>query len=260
MIVAVAALITGATVAFFNDTETSTGNIFVAGTIDLKVDSFGSKYNDEKVDDSDWVARNLTDEKYFNLDDIKGGDFGWRHISLHVQDNPAWACFLITDKEDDENTVTEPEFDVGDTSDDGVPFGELSQELEIFAWEDRLPDAIYDPNNETALMVAPESFFDVDYITYSDSGNGISPLAGFGDTRHITLAWCAGTLTVNPAGNLIQPGLPGSTIECDGAGMGDIAQTDKFSASMVAYAEQIRNNDSFLCSSVNLGGEENSNN
>jgi predicted ribosomally synthesized peptide with SipW-like signal peptide len=39
VIVFVAALVAGGTGAFFNDTETSTGNIFTAGAIDLKVDS-----------------------------------------------------------------------------------------------------------------------------------------------------------------------------------------------------------------------------
>jgi len=34
----VATIAIGGTIAYFNDTETSTGNIFVAGSIDLKVD------------------------------------------------------------------------------------------------------------------------------------------------------------------------------------------------------------------------------
>ena len=43
---AVAAIATGVTIALFNDTETSTGNIFVAGSIDLKVDHVAQTYND----------------------------------------------------------------------------------------------------------------------------------------------------------------------------------------------------------------------
>lgn len=39
MIVFVGAIIVGGTGAFFNDTETSTGNVFAAGAIDLKIDS-----------------------------------------------------------------------------------------------------------------------------------------------------------------------------------------------------------------------------
>jgi predicted ribosomally synthesized peptide with SipW-like signal peptide len=242
----------GGTVAFFNDTETSTGNVFVAGNIDLKVDSLGAEYNDIDIEASDWVMRDLTDEKFFSFADIKPGDFGWRVLSLHVQDNPAYACFLIHDKEDDENTVVNPELVAGDTADDGIPFGELSKEIEIFAWEDLLPDAIYDPVNEVALMAAPASLFDTSYITYADSTSAITPLTGFGDTRFAALAWCAGTMTVNVGGNLVQPGIPGGTIECDGVSMGDIAQTDEFTANMSAYAEQTRNNDNFKCEDVNL--------
>ena len=38
-IVTVAAIATGATVAYFSDTETSNSNTFAAGTLDLKVDN-----------------------------------------------------------------------------------------------------------------------------------------------------------------------------------------------------------------------------
>ena len=51
MIVFVGGLIIGATGAFFSDTETSTGNTFAAGAIDLKIDntSYGLDYNDPHV-------------------------------------------------------------------------------------------------------------------------------------------------------------------------------------------------------------------
>jgi len=35
----VAAIVVGGTIAYFSDTETSTGNTFTAGAIDLKVDN-----------------------------------------------------------------------------------------------------------------------------------------------------------------------------------------------------------------------------
>src|SRR3989338_287537 len=44
-IVVIAGAVTGATIAFYNDTETSTGNIFVAGSVDLKVDHTYASYN-----------------------------------------------------------------------------------------------------------------------------------------------------------------------------------------------------------------------
>ena len=42
----VAAIGIGGTIAYFNDTETSTGNIFTAGALDLKVDHLWQTYND----------------------------------------------------------------------------------------------------------------------------------------------------------------------------------------------------------------------
>jgi len=46
VIAAVAAIGIGVTVALFSDTETSAGNIFTAGTVDLKVDHVRQTYND----------------------------------------------------------------------------------------------------------------------------------------------------------------------------------------------------------------------
>src|SRR3989344_1372868 len=89
-IVVVAGVAAGGTVAFFNDTETSTGNVLTAGNIDLTVDSFGSTYNNGDIVDSDFPAVDLTNEKFFVFEDIKPGDFGWRHLSIHAEDNPAW--------------------------------------------------------------------------------------------------------------------------------------------------------------------------
>lgn len=46
VMVAVGAVVGGATYALFNDTETSAGNIFTAGSMDLKVDHTRQTYND----------------------------------------------------------------------------------------------------------------------------------------------------------------------------------------------------------------------
>src|SRR3989338_823727 len=48
MIALVGALAVGGTIAFYNDTETSTGNLFVAGAIDLTVDQTLASYNGEE--------------------------------------------------------------------------------------------------------------------------------------------------------------------------------------------------------------------
>jgi len=54
MIAFVGAVVVGATGAFFSDTETSTGNVFTAGAIDLKVDS-QAHYDGMVCTDGVWV-------------------------------------------------------------------------------------------------------------------------------------------------------------------------------------------------------------
>jgi len=255
MLVATLAIVAGATTAFFNDTETSTGNIFTAGSIDLKVDSFGATYNGQDVG-TGWSSRNLTNnEKFFTFEDIKPGDRGTRHISLHADDNPAWACLLVTNKEDEENDLNDAEEDAGDNT-DGTLEGELSKYIHVFGWQDDDSDGEYDPqNDEKPLKIHvpagdPDfdllSFFDVFYdLDIADSESDTDPLppTGPGATRNIGVAWCVGTQTVNH---------DTGAISCDGSGVQDDAQTDEFSADVVLYAEQVRNNPNFKCADVDL--------
>ncbi len=56
---AVAAIATGVTIALFSDTETSAGNIFVAGTMDLKVDHKYSMYNGDECTRGDCIPTGL---------------------------------------------------------------------------------------------------------------------------------------------------------------------------------------------------------
>lgn len=60
VIAAVAAVAMGGTMALFSDTETSNGNIFTAGAIDLQVDHTKQTYNNEEcVGDCEEVGSNL---------------------------------------------------------------------------------------------------------------------------------------------------------------------------------------------------------
>jgi len=168
MLVFVGALVAGGTGAFFSDTETSEGNVFTAGAIDLTVDS-EAHYNGsicqidtQDLDDDDntseylwiggteypvglpctgtWEATDLGAQTFFNFNDIKPGDEGENTISLHIDSNPAWACVDVSITENDDVTSTEPELDgTGDVEDvDGDLFdGELAQNLNFAAWLDQ---------------------------------------------------------------------------------------------------------------------------
>ena len=90
---AVAAIVVGATVAYYNDTETSTGNIFVAGALDLKVDHLRQTYND--VDCKTCSVTVISDET--NIVVEKNGSSvtpypavpAWVHTAWTAQNDPA---------------------------------------------------------------------------------------------------------------------------------------------------------------------------
>ncbi len=85
IIVFVGGLVAGATGAFFNDTETSVGNIFTAGAIDLKIDHSGSYYNGLFCDDGVWTCEPWADQVVdFDQGTRKNGS-----PVLPVRSNPA---------------------------------------------------------------------------------------------------------------------------------------------------------------------------
>src|SRR3989338_5373634 len=108
IIAAVSAMAIGATTSFFSDTETSSGNTFTAGAIDLKIDNH-SYYNWAESPLTSWDLSDLTDQLFFNFLDLKPGDWGEDTISIHIDNNEAWACMDITLTATDDNGLTEPE-------------------------------------------------------------------------------------------------------------------------------------------------------
>lgn len=161
-IFASAALIAGATFAFFTDEEKSSGNVFAAGSLNLKVDSeahyAGLVCNANSVwqlevengvttrpdlvgkhCDGTWAETDLgVTNKFFNLGDIKPGDDGENTISLHVIDNDAWGQLLIGQVKNWENLCTDSEVDVHDPTCGGaITAGELGDNLLFEMWLDQ---------------------------------------------------------------------------------------------------------------------------
>ena len=167
-IIAVVAVVTiGATGAFYGDIETSTGNTFTAGAIDLTVDST-SHYNgmictqtspgvytwqpeNDPVPpehfpqtgsacDGTWEETDIEGgvHTFFNFLDLKPGDEGEDTISLHVYNNDAWGQLVLDGIIDRDNDCTEPEQDMeqGACSDpDGN--GEIDNYLAFTGWLDQ---------------------------------------------------------------------------------------------------------------------------
>lgn len=235
----VAAVGVAATRAFFSDVERSEGNIFTAGKVNLKID-YNGYYNQApgETPDITWELKNLVNEKFFNFNDVKPGDYGEGTISLHVLDNDAYACLIINNMQNLENDRIDPEVEAGDTT-DGT--GELAQNLYFTAWADN-GNNIWEADEPLLFTnnYGPASdVLDGRIYALADPSTG-GPISK-GSTMYIGLQWCAGTMMVNTGDN---------TISCNGAGMGSDTQTDSVTADLIFYVEQARNNDSFSCDTV----------
>jgi len=119
---AVSAIVIGGTVAYFSDVETSKGNTFSAGTLDLEIN-----------DENPWTST------VFNISDVKPGDSDTVTIklknvgSLPKPGGPPWASkvFIIFENlVDDDVSCTEPEDELDNTCGRGQ-VGELSENLNI---------------------------------------------------------------------------------------------------------------------------------
>lgn len=164
-IVAAAALIIGATFAFFSDSEESLGNTLQAGGLDLKIDSeahYAGLVCEGEEGDTTWQQeattttrpelineecvgtfelKDLEEDPFFELSDIKPGDEGENTISLHVFDNDAWGRIRVTNVLDEDVDCTEPESndspDPECSNDPNSPGdGELAENLNFFLWLD----------------------------------------------------------------------------------------------------------------------------
>ena len=182
-----------------------------------------------------WGEKDLGEgDTFWKFDDVKPGDHGINVISLHVDSNDAFACLITNNVDDRENDLIAPETAAGDLANVGLlnGYGELSQFIKAFAWNDANNNGIYELG-EAQLLPPNTPVVDTELLQLS--------LTGGGPAQYIGLAWCAGTQSV-----------VGNAISCDGSAMGNVAQTDSFTADVTAYAEQQRNNPDFDCANVVL--------
>jgi len=280
MIAVVAVVAIGATGAFFSDTETSTGNTFTAGAIDLTVDS-EQHYNGNVCTlitpateqtpavyewvgtapypaqgtpcNGTWLATNLGAQTFFNFGDIKPGDSGENTISLHIDNNDAYACVDVNITSNDDMTCTEPELGVGEDptclptpTDTDTSDGELAQNIMFFAWAETDGDNIWEPGQSEIPLFSNTYGPASDVLggeNYTLASPQTLPLPG-GSTSYIGLAWCAGDFTGGVPGVLL------GNLACNGASMGNDTQTDSLVANIAFRVEQARNNPTFSCTEV----------
>ena len=267
IIAAISAILVGATTAFFSDTETSTGNTFTAGAIDLKIDntSYAIDYTIPnypnptgalvKSEGTSWELDELDGHLFFDFHDLKPGDLGEDTISIHVDNNNAWACVDVLLTANDDVTCTEPELtDDPDCTEPGEGTGELAEELNFLFWVDDGDNVLEVNELDQILASGPASQVGqgvqlaiADSVTNNVGGADGEPLTG-GETYYIGKAWCYGemSLAAVPTGEGQNPTVnPGVT--CDGGTVDNASQTDKLMGDVSFYAVQSRNNPNFVC-------------
>jgi predicted ribosomally synthesized peptide with SipW-like signal peptide len=260
---AASAMYVGATGAFFSDTETSTGNTFAAGAIDLKIDN-ESYYNGVLNPDTSWDLIDLTVQKFFNFLDLKPDDYGEDTISIHVDTNDAYMCAEVELTSNDDNGINEPESAVDQT--DGPGNGELAGLVNFIWWADDGDNVL--ETDETPLPGGPLGALGIGQtatLALADSSTNIwtgvgGPVPG-DQTLYLGKAWCFGTIGTEaltpgeypsgPAGDNNGNQTAGEPedggITCDGTGLGNESQTDRLTADITFNAVQARNNPKFLC-------------
>lgn len=249
----------GLTSAYFSDTETSSANILNAGKVDLKIDNT-SYYNHVLSAQTSWLLDDLTDKLFFNFSDLKPSDIGEDTISIHVDDNNAWACMQVSLTKNADGTCTSPEMlDDPTCIDPGENQGELAQNLNFVFWNDDGDNVLEDDEDVFKEGTAQNLFDGTNWILADSTFNLFEsggPLLG-AKTYYIGKAWCFGTLTKSP---LAQDGLgnggpntPANTtggVVCDGSTLNNATQTDIVMGDIGFSATQSRNNPNFRCNPV----------
>lgn len=257
IIVFVGAAAIGATGAFFSDSETSTGNTFTAGAIDLKIDNTSYVTNNAGTlvasPDNTWELSDLDKQLFFSFVDVKPGDIGEDTISIHAGTNDAWACMAAKMTSTPDNGINDPETEAGDTT-DGPTGGELQNYLNFTFWNDDGDNVYETGETDITQLTGPASqIFSGTWLPLADASSS-APIVG-NSIKYIGKAWCFGTLTPNGTSqdqasstNPLTRGTTGFT--CDGSGSNNIAQTDGIDVDVSFYAVQARNNSQFLCSGL----------
>jgi predicted ribosomally synthesized peptide with SipW-like signal peptide len=257
---AVGTIAFGASRAFFSDKETSTGNYFTAGAIDLKVDN-ASYYNGsgimERRDSTSWGPTDIAGQLFFDFDDIKPGDLGEDTVSLSVTNNPSWICADIDITANSDETCTEPEQldeNNGCVVETNGTNGELASQLNFIFWADD-GDNVLETGESILTQGSASAVLGGVTWALADSQNNVWGTAGPVEpdvTKYIGKAWCFGILTPDPVtpGNNSPITNPG--VICNGSLVNNAAQTDKLMGDITFRAVQARHNDNFVCVRPNV--------
>ncbi len=204
------------------------------GALELTIDN-QTFYNGTLQPTMSWSLKNLipTTDKFFNFTDVKPGDTGTTTMSIHLKNSPAWVCLDFKNLTDAENGINEPESIL-----DSNQTGELSGELEFFAWRDdgdnkfeigEMP--LFGTASQTANIVLASTSY-----ALADALHG--PAFAVNQVKYVGITWCAGNLNVNTAT---------AKITCDATAMGNEAQTDSMKIDVSIRAVSSTQQPAFTC-------------
>lgn len=229
--------------AFFSDTETSAGNVFAAGSLDLMVGITGAG------SDNDFDPKSIPgNQSLFIFENLIPGATDTGYFRLESSQD-AWAC-IAADVQVDLNGTPEnghlaQEQAAGDNS---TAVGELQNYMEIAIWEannNNTDGVVGTAENDTLRVMSLLEFANGDYHALQDSATGDNPLLS-GVEEQYEFAYCFGEFS-----NVTDVTNNGGTLVCDGSSAGNDAQTDSTEATIHFYAEQMLNNENFVCGSLN---------
>ncbi|MFA7208790.1 MAG: TasA family protein [Parcubacteria group bacterium] len=227
IVLAVAAIAGYGTYSFFSDTETSTGNNFTAGEIDLTVT------HTDSATDGACTFDNTSGGPIFNCTDVKPGDAGESTLTFNLTSNPAWACMYVDNVVDSDNGCNDPELAAESVcAVDGN--GELDDALMLTVWvDDGVGGGIVCNNirdGSEQIIIEDQSLSSFVLPT----GGYVLPISDAS----------ADSMMADP----VQPGdhCVGVAWSVDPTA-GNEVQTDKLGGDLTFYVEQARNNDGFTC-------------
>lgn len=220
MLVFAAAVVAGGTGAFFTDTETSAGNTFAAGSVDVSVGQFGHNYTGGGVAPDQPTFTTFENGTRFTLSDLKPLDTGEITFAAENNANPAYVCTTVEASGNAENDRLDPEVDAGDNTPN---IGELQDFLSFK----------YGTETGTLSEIAGMMYF--------GSGNGVET----NGTEAGSLEYCFGEYDESGA----------CVLSSDDD---NVAQTDSVDIDLTFQAVQTRNNENFSCADLNEDdGEDN---
>ena len=168
-------LLAGGTGAYMTGIQTSTGNTFASGIIDLTVDNESYVTNGVGTlvfsTSTSWLPSSLAGKYFFNFQDVKPGDIGEDTISLHIGTNDAWSCMKVSLTGTPENGRLDPEIKAGDTS-GGSNQGELQNVLQFAFWADD-GDNVYEKGEKIYKEGRVKDIFLGTWWTLADAGENI---------------------------------------------------------------------------------------